>query len=222
MTDAALPADADDSRAPRSAAEIEREIGRSRRRIGLTLDALAQRLAPRRLLQKGLDMTSRLFAMATPTAADIAGKLRAPPLALGLIGAGIAWLVADNIGRLLRRQPAGAGGAPRAGLGNGEIPESGETIAIGNGAVADDSGGDHLRPADVVAGNPLLIGLLCLGAGAALAALLPSSRGEQQLLAPAREDAWQAAETLGHRLAARLRDFGRCSAAATAEPPAAE
>ncbi len=221
MTDTAMAAGADDSRAPRSAAEIEREIGRSRRRIGLTLDALAQLLAPRRLLQKGLEMTSRLFGRAAPAAADIVGKLRARPLALGLIGAGIAWLVADNIGRLLRRQPAGAG-AQRAGLGNGQIPESGETIATGNGADAEGLDGDPMRPADVVGGNPLLIGLLCLGAGAALAALLPSSPGEQRLLAPAREDAWQAAETLGHRLAARLRDFGRCSAAATAEPPAAE
>jgi len=77
--------------------EIEREILRTRRRIGRTLDALSQRLAERLLARR------RWVGAREPAEPDVVdAHFRPDPLALGLIGAGVAWLVAENA-RLFRR-----------------------------------------------------------------------------------------------------------------------
>jgi hypothetical protein len=176
----------------RSAREIEAEIRRTRDRIGAALDALAGRLAPRRLVERGL-----AAAKQRRQPGETAG-LHAEPLAFGLIAVGLAWIVVGNIGR--QRQPA-VEESPCAQRG----PE------------------DRAEPDDPKATHPLLIGLLGLGAGVALGALLPSSRGERQLIDRAREELWQGAEALGHETAARLRDLCEAAtAAAAAEEPSAQ
>jgi Protein of unknown function (DUF3618) len=193
-------------RGSRSAAEIAQDIAGTRQRIGLTLDALTQRLEPHRLWQRGLAMTSRYVR----TTAAAAG-LHIPPMALGLIGAGVAWLVGANIGHLRRREPEEA---QNAAMRNGQIPES--------AGASEGSSGNRAPPSDLSDGSLLLFGLLCLGAGAALAELLPAGPREQAFLAQARETAWQAAETLGHQTAARLRNLRRCPAATPAHEPRPE
>lgn len=117
---------------PLPPADLEAQIRGSRQRIGAAFEALAERLAPHRLLHQGSGMM--------------------PPF-------------------------RGAGRSERA----------------------DDAGAEL----------PLLIGLIGLAAGAALAALLPASDGEARLVARTREDLWQAAEAVGHQAAARLRGLCR-------------
>lgn len=224
MTGAAGPDHGGESRAPRSAAEIEREIDRTRRRIGRTLDALAQRLAPRRLQQKGLEMTSRIIDAAKPAARAFA-RFHPDPLALGLIGAGIVWLVAENLGLLRRRKTDDAADTGSAGLDDGQIAASAGEEAFETAAAAaeglgpENLSGDGLRPAGFVERNQLLLALIGLGAGVALAALLPPSRREQELIAQAQEDLWQKAEALGHEASARIRKFTRSSSANAEHPP---
>jgi hypothetical protein len=169
--------------------EIEREILRTRRRIGRTLDALSQKLAARRLLRRGLGMPSRWVGPDEPAQPDLGARFRPDPLALGLIGAGIAWLVAENV-QLIRWRKRDAAGLCRTG---------------------------GRRPADLIKRNPLLSGLIGLAAGAALATLLPASGQERRLIARAKEDLWQQAEALGHRTAVRVRDLGQRSTAAAAD-----
>jgi Protein of unknown function (DUF3618) len=215
----AATANGDAGGTPRSAAEIEQEISRTRRRLGLTLDRLAQQLAPRRLVQKGLEMTARFAGRAKPAPTDGKRRFRGDLPALCLIGAGVAWLVMANSG-LLRRNESDGVGKRNAGLGEEQIPEcAGATDGV---AAAEGPSKDGRRPADSVDSNPLLFGVLGLAAGAALAALLPASRREQQLIAQAREDLWQKAETLGHQTAAQIRNFNRCSTAAAAKHSPAE
>jgi hypothetical protein len=77
--------------------EIELEIARTRVRLADTADALASELAPARLVREGFEMLNEFFGR--PDAIKIGGW-RADPVALGLLGLGIAWLVAENLGIL--------------------------------------------------------------------------------------------------------------------------
>jgi Protein of unknown function (DUF3618) len=174
---------------PHSAAEIESEIRRTRLRIGITFHALADRLAPRRMLQKGLAMTFRIAGAARPQPRD---RFRIEPLALGLIAAGLAWLVAGNL-------------RPRR-----------STVVADTACAA----AERAAPQHGPAAAPLLLGLLGLGVGAVLAALLPSGSRERELIARAREELWQGAESLGHQTAARLRNLaGDAGAGTTGHTP---
>jgi hypothetical protein len=77
--------------------EIELDIARTRVRLADTADALASELAPARLVREGFEMLNEFFGR--PDAVKIGGW-RADPVALGLLGLGIAWLVAENLGIL--------------------------------------------------------------------------------------------------------------------------
>jgi hypothetical protein len=175
-----------------SEAEIEREIGDARARIGTTLDALACRLAPRRLLGQGSEILARYLSASAP-------NRHLERLGLGLIGAGVAAIVVANRGLLRRREASDTDAA-----------EDDEEIR-------DD---DDREPSDPA--GPLLFALLGFAAGAAVALLLPPGGREQRAIAEAREDLWRRAEALGHELAARIRGLGRDAAAAHAPPPVRE
>lgn len=191
-----------------TAAELEREIGRSRRRIGRSLDALAARLAPSRLLHEAIATASRCFGAEGRARSEGEPRFRIDPLALGLIGIGIAWLVAENAGRWRRRERDGDSGATGDGRENEQFPRRGGAPTTPSATAADPP-----------AGNPLLVGLVGLALGAAVAALVPASPREADSLADAREELWRQAEAAGHRTAARLRNLGRSSAAAPAGEP---
>jgi hypothetical protein len=77
--------------------EIELDIARTRVRLADTADALASELAPARLIREGFEMLNEFFSR--QDAVKIGGW-RADPVALGLLGLGIAWLVAENLGIL--------------------------------------------------------------------------------------------------------------------------
>ena len=75
----------------KSAAEIEDDITETRAELGAVLDALEQRLAPRHLLEQGMD---RLRDTMNGNGGGIIGEtLRGHPVPLALIGAGIGWLL---------------------------------------------------------------------------------------------------------------------------------
>jgi hypothetical protein len=83
----------------RSAAEVEQDIGRTRAELGLTLDALQRKLTARHLLQKGIDMVTESIGDEGGVSISFEG-FRADPIALALIGLGVAWLLVANTGVL--------------------------------------------------------------------------------------------------------------------------
>ena len=114
--------------------DIELEIARTRGRLANTADALAVKLAPQNLVREGVAMLNELLSRRDPV--NLGDKLRADPAALGLIGLGVAWLVAENAGLLDRiiprnREPASANPPVSAvaieqpGIGHGEGNHSG-------------------------------------------------------------------------------------------------
>jgi hypothetical protein len=86
--------------------EIEVEIARTRVRLADTADALAVRLAPPQLVREGVEMLKEFLRL--PDGIKLGDQFRVDPVAVGLIGLGIAWLVAENAG-LLDRVPPGLG-----------------------------------------------------------------------------------------------------------------
>jgi hypothetical protein len=90
----------------KSAAEIEDDITETRAEMGAVLDALEQRLAPRHLLEQGMD---KLRDTMNGKGGGIIGEtLRGHPVPLALIGAGIGWLLVagtagDRPAQLARR-----------------------------------------------------------------------------------------------------------------------
>ncbi|MGH7098486.1 MAG: DUF3618 domain-containing protein [Stellaceae bacterium] len=83
----------------RSAAEIERDLARTRAELSLTLDALRHKLTARHLLERGMDMVTQSIGDGQGIRIGFDG-LRLSPIALALIGAGALWLVAANTGVL--------------------------------------------------------------------------------------------------------------------------
>jgi uncharacterized protein DUF3618 len=216
----------------KSAAEIEDEIRRTRAEIGLTLDALASQLEPRQLVGKGIDMITESVRRNELVPTGIGETIHANRLPLALITAGFAWLVASNLatGGVKAEGDASPGepipqpnsrssawahqaaGAARSALRSvhdtgGAILERVEPYAEYAGQVKEQArrAGGSLQA--TFERHPLLIGLVGLISGAAIAALLPATRREQEWVDKAREGLWNKAEEIGHEAAARVRDL---------------
>jgi hypothetical protein len=160
---------------------------------------------------------------------NVAETVRANRLPLVLIGAGVAWLLARNLA-------TSDDAAPAAAASSEPLPERGEAwvhqaAGAARGALRSvrDTGGEVLervgRYADyadqakeqarhvggsvrsVFERNPLLIGLVGVISGAALALLLPATKREQEWVGKTREELWNKAEEIGHEAAERVRDL---------------
>jgi hypothetical protein len=77
-------------------AEIEAEIARTRSDLSETLEALEDKLAPRQLLERGLDMVRH--SMDGNSTGRIGETLRENPVPLALIGLGLGWLMLSKTG----------------------------------------------------------------------------------------------------------------------------
>ena len=106
--------------AHRSAAEIEREVRRTRAELGLTVDALEYQLAPRQLIEKGIDMITQLMKDNGVVWIDLGEVVRANRFPLALIGVGVAWLLAGNLG-IAGGEAAGNGGSREPGIPPTEV-----------------------------------------------------------------------------------------------------
>jgi hypothetical protein len=222
---------------PRSAGEIESEIRRTRAELGLTLDALAYQVAPRRLIEKGIDMITQPIKDNGSVWVDLGAAARANRIPLALIGVGVAWLLAGNLG-IGRGEAAGDLGSPDDGVSPtadggtsrkgvwmnqaaGAARGAARSVRATAGTVLDRAGeyagyagsaGEQMRRAgetlrSKVEQHPLLIGLAGLICGAAIAALLPSSKREQDGLNATRGELWEKAEQIGHEAADRVRSL---------------
>jgi hypothetical protein len=191
----------DGGRTPKSAAEIEEEIRRTRAEIALTLDALAPQLEPRQLVGKGIDMITQSVRRSEFVPTDLGEAIRANRLPLALITAGFAWLVASNL------VPGGV--KPEADASPGEpIPQPDSRSPIWAHQPVS-AAGSLLPNAGSVRRtferNPLLIGLAGLVSGAAIAALLPAAKREREWVDKTRGELWKKAEEIGHEAADRVR-----------------
>jgi len=212
-----------------SPAEIENEIRRTRVELGLTLDALEYHLAPRQLIGRGVDMVTQSLKANKTGFVDVGEIVRTNRMPLALIGAGIAWLIAANLGLddavqgsarsgELGGPSAKAPGTDRNGVWVHQAAGAARSVREAAGTVWERAGAysDYARPAAepvrgagrslrvAVEQRPFLVGLAGLICGAAVAALLPSTRREREWVGEARGEVWKKAEEIGQAAADRV------------------
>jgi hypothetical protein len=76
--------------------DIEEDIVRTRGQLGAILDELERQLAPRHLLERGVDM---LKGTMSGEGSGLGGSLRRHPVPLALLGVGVGWMVMSLSGR---------------------------------------------------------------------------------------------------------------------------
>jgi Protein of unknown function (DUF3618) len=200
---AVAPATYDANRLP---ADIEEDIARTRADLGETLDALERQLAPRQLLEKGVDM---LRDSMDGNFGRIGDTLRGNPIPLALIAGGLGWLLltrtggARAIGDMARSHGGAIGDAARrvSDVASGTVDRVTDPVGAGklgdptsdNYAYArpkpetgrtDRASDDAGEPVDrarnrlsrLMEEHPLAVGALGFLAGAALAMVVPSKR----------------------------------------------
>src|SRR6266446_9378308 len=76
--------------------EIEHDIAQTRAQLGEILDELEHKLAPRHLLERGVDMLKDTMS---GDGGGLGETLRNHPVPLALVGIGVGWMVMSMTGR---------------------------------------------------------------------------------------------------------------------------
>lgn len=216
-----------DSENGRDPAEIERDIDRTRARLGRTVDRLEQRLSPGELVDQLLG-TAR--EQGGEFAANLGRSVRNNPMPVILTGVGLAWMMASSnepraasqdyygsyddlsgdSGDAKSRMKEGLSSAKaKAGEITGRVSDGAsrakESLHDLGGRARDaryrlQSSGERLRDGfdSLMQDQPLLVGAIGVALGAALGALLPHTEAEDRLLGETRDSA---ARTLKDRAA---------------------
>jgi hypothetical protein len=116
--------------------EIEQDIARTRAQLGAVLDELEHQLAPRHLLERGVDMLKDTMS---GEGGGLAETLRRHPVPLALLGLGVGWMaVSMTTGRggRLGERVSGAlhDSGQRAGALAGQVREKVTGMAVGAAA----------------------------------------------------------------------------------------
>jgi len=82
--------------ADKSPHDIERDINETRAELGEILDALEQKLAPRRLVEQSFDALRETMST---NGGKIGETLRSHPVPLALIGVGLGWMLTAGVNR---------------------------------------------------------------------------------------------------------------------------
>lgn len=236
--------------------ELEREIDDTRSQLDYTLDALRNRLSPGELADQALDYWRHgPKEYASELGANLSHSVRDNPLAVGLVGVGLAWLIMGG-----RRTGDEHEEHDYAGYGDGmtgavrepvvvhaerdagdsdagdskwraakeKLAAAAETVGDAAANVRDvaqeklrraehgisataKKAGEHGRDyrdrtkrqmsrardraSDLFSDHPLVVGALGLAAGTLLAAAIPASRQEDELLGAASDRATDAARS---------------------------
>jgi hypothetical protein len=133
--------------AGKSPEEIEADIGETRAGLAEILDTIERRLAPRHLMERGIDMLKDTMS---GEGGGFGDTLRSHPLPLALIGMGVGWIMMSSSARARLGSYGGAvkervaGAAQAAGRRAGEMRER----VAGWGAGAAETGPPQRYPTE--------------------------------------------------------------------------
>lgn len=171
-----------------SADEVRREIERTRADMSGTIEAIGERVSPRRIVQR---RTDRMRDAVRGMRETVMGTAE------------------DSVARV-GHTASSVGGGVTAGMSSA----AGSVADVATGAastVADAATGavDSVRHAPEMArrqaqGNPLAAGIVAFGGGLLLASVLPASRAEEQFAPKVIEPLKEQARTVGEELAGEV------------------
>ena len=204
---------------------IEEDIARTRTEIDSTLHAIESRLTPGQMLDQGLDYMRH--SSANEFLSNLRGSVKHNPLPVSLVGVGIAWLMladkrqrrpmdedlAEDTGSSMRE---GVEAIQRSGASVREkVSEAAHSArerahAIGEGARHIGEGAKHQWQRarggyeHALREQPLALGAVGLAVGALLAAVIPRTREEDELMGETRDrvvdEAMHAAKAQGEKV----------------------
>jgi hypothetical protein len=188
--------------------QIEADIAATRTELGEILGAIERKLAPRLLLEAGVDTLKDAISGNT---SRLGQSLRGQSLPLALIGLSIGWLVASQTMRPRRSQAAHGADEGASGL-----------AGAGCETVAPDGAGSTLnRPSGGLRGRtdqgPLVLGVLGFLAGVGVALALPRAAAEDRQVGPVGEWLREQAASLGRAAVERAQHAAERTVDAAAE-----
>lgn len=227
----------------KSSEDIEREVEAARGDLDRTVEALKDKMSPGQLI----DELTRSFkgGGAGDVMSNLGAQVRENPMALAMIGAGMAWLMTGKAGAaapdtLARNAPAQ--GADASSILGGVAEKIGDQFSAAGDKAQDALGGAahqagqglhelgsqaagagrKARSAveDIVHREPLILGALGLAVGAALGAALPATAAEDRAFGAARDDLVEAGERKLAQSATQLRAAGAAAVDAVKEEAA--
>lgn len=221
----------------RTPEEIEDHIALTRGRIDGTLRAIEQRLTTDQLVHQGVDYLRN--SGATEFAMNLGGSVKHHPLPVSLVAVGLAWLMTvERSDRRVADAPGNGADAVAAHAGSGEKVEELKSKAasarhrisnathtvrdqasrIGEGARGqwDKARGGY---DNVMREQPLALGAIGFGIGAACAALLPRTRREDAMMGAAGDRVAERAQAAGSERLDDVRRVGNAAAQAAREEP---
>ncbi len=149
----------------KNAAEIRSEIEQTRGAMGSTLEALGDRVAPKKV--------------AARAKADVAEKVEVVRHRLSPVGA--IRRATSRMSGSMHGAMSAANGPPRSTAG------ARSALSEAPGKLADKAGSATETVTQQASGNPLAVGLLAFGAGVAVAGLLPPTDRERQVAGKVKE-----------------------------------
>ena len=194
--------------------EIQAEIARTRGDMDATLTAIEQRLTPGQLVDQGLDYLRN--SGANEFVHNLGGSVKNNPLPVALMGIGIAWLMATG-----NRKPSYLH-AETESSGPGMMQRASESMSSAKDRASQSVQGARERVGQlgetarnqmervrhhaervrtgydsIVREQPLVLGAIGLAIGAIMAAGLPRTREEDQLMGEASDRLTEKAKEVG-------------------------
>ncbi|HUG76507.1 MAG TPA: DUF3618 domain-containing protein, partial [Burkholderiales bacterium] len=215
----------------RSPDEILAEIERTRSELDSTLSAIEHRLTPGQLVDQGLDYLRH--SGANEFVRNLGGSVKHNPMPVSLVGIGLAWLMAAgrNSGAS-QSWSSGESAAGKmsevAGSAKEKVSRAGESISQTAQAARErlsqaSSGArqqyERVRGGydSIVREQPLALGAIGIAIGAALAAALPRTRKEDELMGEASEQLTEKAKEAGKEQLGKTQDVAKKAAGAIAQ-----
>jgi hypothetical protein len=188
------------------AAEIESEIRRTRSRMGDDIEAIGDKISPRRIRERAKDAVSRKTREA---GAGLIRAARENPIPATMVAVGLTWLFRTRDKHQSWQDPDldVDGGSP-------SVKEKAQALAHSAGEKVQHVSQQASRKARRAGyslqyffeDNPLIAGAGVIALGAAVGALLPHTRKEDRLMGSARDELVSQAQGVAEHAKAALTD----------------
>src|SRR5215217_8060731 len=217
---------------------LQSEIDSTRANVGETLDALQAKLSPGQFLDEGMALMRRYGG---EFASSLGSSVKRHPLPIILTGIGIAWLVASH-----RKGQSDSTLDYDSSLGFDEYEDETEGAGISSrlrakaGRIAEATGSvrekvrgaasqsrEQLQRASagfsqMLEEQPLLLGLLGIGLGAAIGSALPATQKENELLGETRDRALDRMKAVGSEQVEKVRKTVKQTVESATQPEGGE
>jgi hypothetical protein len=219
----------------RSPDEILAEIERTRSELDSTLSAIEHRLTPGQLVDQGLDYLRH--SGANEFVRNLGGSVKHNPMPVSLVGIGLAWLMAAGRNSGASQSWSGESAAGKmseaAGSAKEKVSRAGESISQTAQAAREwlSQAGSGARQQyervrggynSIVREQPLALGAIGIAIGAALAAALPRTRKEDELMGAASERLTERAKQAGKEQLDKAQDVAKKAAGAATQGASAQ